>query len=148
MFIMNIKFNNTFGSKINYVLTRVFTSKIKDDFFVRVVLRILSQKVVIFDRIPYNTDSSKVLSENLIRHWYKTNIDGTINWSTSCHGLTGVECFRSFSSENIRDHFLNKRDSRGTSNHFNGKIRVLLEIKLYFRLDSAFNIGKSWSHLT
>ena len=147
MFIMDIKFNDSFRSKINYTLTRVFTSKIKDDLFVRVIFSILSQKIVILNRIPNYADSSKVLRNYLIRHWDKPNINRTIDWGTSWHGLTCVEGFRCFSTKDIWNHFMNKRNSRSTSNHFDWEIGVLFEIKLYFRFDSAFNVSKGWCHL-
>lgn len=106
MLVMYIKFNNTFGSEIKYTLARISTVPIKNDFLIGISFRILTKIILIFDRIPDNTNSSEIQCSYLIWKINKTGLNCTIYISSSSHSLTRIKSFRWFNIESISNNLL------------------------------------------
>lgn len=147
MLIVHIYFNNPFRSEINDVLAWISASVVENYFFVWIVLGVLSKEIFIFDAVPYNRNCGKVLSCYFVGHINKPNVNGSIDWSSSGHGFTWVQCLGRLDVEDVRNNFLNHRDTRTTTNELNINILNTFWVHLNFGFNSAFYIIQSCCHL-
>ncbi len=137
MLVMYVKFNDTFGSKIKYTLARISTVPIKNDFLICIGFRIFTVIILIFDRIPNNTDRSEIKCSYLVWKINKTRLNCPINTGSSCHSLARIESFRWFDIEGISYNLLYQRYPRCATNQLD-------RVKLTFGSDSTFYVAQCW----
>ena len=79
MFVVDIDLDYAFGAKIEHILARISTAKIKDNFFVLIGFGVFAQEVIILNAIPNDTDCCKILQAYFVWNGNKSDINSAIN---------------------------------------------------------------------